>query len=239
MSAFGVLADGFAAAGDAGGLVAFGLVTSAVMAGALRRVAIAEVCAIWGLGFLAAYVVFATLGGELQVGLGGFAAVIAATAVGFALHGGIRAPWVAGVAVVLWALCALRADAAADGDTLLRVVVWCSSAAVLATLALRVEEALAPARTQEAAAPPETAASGPEAKRPPWAGREPGTESAPSAPAAHEPQPGSAPAPPAAREPEPAFEPLPPARRPEPVALVSTHLWSADGYREATSRAPS
>jgi hypothetical protein len=212
MSAFGVLADGFAAAGDAGGLVAFGLVASAVMAGALRRTAIAEVCAIWGLGFLAAYVVFAALGGELQVGLGGFVAVIAAGAVGFALHEGIRAPWVAGAAVVLWTLCALRANAAADGDTLLRVIVWCSSAAVLATLALRVEEALAPARAQEESEPLKTAASGSEAERPAWPGREPEPASAPPAPA---------------------------ARQPEPVALVSTHLWSADGYREATSRAAS
>ena len=162
MSVLGVLADGFAAAGDAGGLVAFGLVTSTVIAGALRRKALAEVCAIWGLGFIAAYVVFAALGGDLEAGLGGWLAVIAAAAVGFALHQGIRAPWVDGAVVALWALCALRANAAADGDMLLRVVVWCSSAAVLATLALRVEEALAPGPAEAApGAAPIPAASAP------------------------------------------------------------------------------
>lgn len=199
MSVLGVLADGFAAAGDAGGLVAFGLVTSTVIAGAQRRTALAEVCAIWGLGFIAAYVVFAALGGELEAGFGGLLALTAAAAVGFAVHQRIRAPWVEGAAVALWALCALRANAAADGDTLLRIVVWCSSAAVLATLALRLEEALAPGRAEDApvAAPAaaRAAAPGPAASAPP---------------------------------------------RPEPVlATPATHLWSSDGYREATSRAPS
>jgi hypothetical protein len=231
MSVLGVIADGFAAAADAGGLVAFGLVTGMVIAGALRRTALAEVCAVWGLGFIAAYLMFAALGGELAVGAGGLLALIAAVAVGVALSQGISAPWVAGAAVALWALCALRANAAADGDTLLRVVVWCSSAAVLATLALRVEEALAPPR-QEAAATPRAAASGPDAAPPGRAAAEPEPASAP--PAA-----GHAFEPPAAGDAGLAFEPPPVVRQPEPVALVSTHLWSADGYREATSRAPS
>ena len=204
MSALDLLAGAFGAAGNAGGVVAYTLVAGAVVAGALRERGLAEVAVLWGLGFVAAHVVLGALGGVLELSVFGVLAAMTAAGVGVALRQRAAGPpaerdvderWIAGGVVALWALCALHATVVAGDETLVRVLVWCSSAAVLATLALRAHEA--------------------------WAQLEPATAAAPQRAATGRPGAGAAAAGPG---PGPEPEPLEP----------STHLWSVDGYREAT-----
>jgi hypothetical protein len=183
MSAVDLVADGFGAAATAGGVVAYVLIASAVVAGALRERGVAEVCTLWGLGFIALHVVFAAVGGVVQPTFFGVLAVMTAAAVGVALRREVDPRWLAGGVVALWALCALHATVVGGDEKLVRVLVWCSSAAVLTTLAVRAADA--------------------------W------SRSAPEPPA-------RAPGRPHAATPDP--EPL----------ESSTHLWSVDGYREAT-----
>ena len=210
MSALDVLAGAFGAAGNASGVVAYTLVASAVVAGALRERGLAEVAVLWGLGFVAAYVVLGALGGVLELSFFGVLAAMTAAAVGAVLRqhavgqpvAGTKREvderWLAGGVVALWALCALHATVVAGDETLVRVLVWCSSAAVLATLALRAHEEWAQLAPATAAAPQRAAAARPGAR-----------------------------AAAAGRGPEPKAEPAP--------LEPSTHLWSVDGYREATS----
>lgn len=184
MRAVDLVADAFGAAGDAGGVVAYLLIASAVVAGALRERAVAEICALWGLGFIALHVVLATLGGVLEPTFFGVLALMTAVAVGLATRQrGVDPRWLAGGIVALWALCTLHAITVGGDEKLVRVLVWCSSAAVLTTLAVRAVDAWSRGGSQPA-----------------------------SATHAH------------THEPEP-LEP-------------STHLWSVDGYREATRPSP-
>ncbi len=202
MSALDVVAGAFGAAGNTGGVVAYTLVAGAVVAGTLRERGLAEVAVLWGLAFVAAHVVLGALGGVLELSIFGVLAAMTAAGVGAVLRQpgagaerNVDERWLAGGVVALWALCALHATVVAGDETLVRVLVWCSSAAVLTTLGLRAHDE--------------------------WARLEPARR------AARQPAPAAGPEP----EPRPGPEPEPQPRPVEP----STHLWSVDGYREATS----